>query len=64
MIIINNPELWNKACPFETFDELRWVNDEIYHIAEGYSADILLLWGNRITADAPEFEVMNQTVEA
>ncbi|GFE49836.1 dTDP-glucose 4,6-dehydratase [Roseobacter cerasinus] len=47
-----------------TFDELSWGNDEKHHIAEGYNADILLRWGDPITADAPEFDVMNQTVEA
>jgi secreted PhoX family phosphatase len=47
-----------------TFDELTWGNDETHHIAEGYDADILLRWGDPITADAPEFDVMNQTAAA
>ncbi|WP_300034851.1 PhoX family phosphatase [uncultured Roseobacter sp.] len=46
------------------FEELTWGNDEEHHIAEGYNADILLRWGDPITADAPEFDVMNQTAEA
>ncbi|MDE4143941.1 MAG: PhoX family phosphatase [Pseudophaeobacter sp. bin_em_oilr2.035] len=46
------------------FEELTWGNDETHHIAEGYDADILLRWGDPITADAPEFDVMNQTAEA
>lgn len=46
------------------FDELAWGNDEKHHIAEGYNADVLLRWGDPITADAPEFDVMNQTVDA
>ncbi|MDW3181891.1 PhoX family phosphatase [Roseobacter sp.] len=46
------------------FEELTWGNDEKHHIAEGYNADILLRWGDPITADAPEFDVMNQTAEA
>ncbi|MHA6263779.1 PhoX family protein [Arenibacterium sp. CAU 1754] len=46
------------------FDELTWGNDETHHIADGYDADILLRWGDPITADAPEFDVMNQTAEA
>ena len=46
------------------FDELTWGNDETHHIAAGYNADILLRWGDPITADAPEFDVMNQTAEA
>jgi hypothetical protein len=46
------------------FDELAWGNDETHHIASGYNADILLRWGDPITASAPEFDVMNQTAEA
>ena len=46
------------------FSELTWGNDETHHIAEGYDANVLLRWGDPITADAPDFDVMNQTVEA
>ncbi len=46
------------------FDELTWGNDETHHIADGYEADILLRWGDPITADAPAFDVMNQTAAA
>ncbi|MFK7755051.1 MAG: PhoX family phosphatase [Sedimentitalea sp.] len=46
------------------FDELAWGNDETHHIANGYDADILLRWGDPITADAPEFDVMNQSAAA
>lgn len=58
----------NKAAAATTsrynFSELAWGNDETHHIAEGYDADVLLRWGDPITANAPEFDVMNQTSEA
>lgn len=46
------------------FEELTWGNDENHHIAKGYDAAVLLRWGDPITADAPEFDVMNQSAEA
>ncbi len=46
------------------FDELAWGNDVNHHIADGYNADILVRWGDPITASAPDFDVMNQSAEA
>jgi secreted PhoX family phosphatase len=46
------------------FSELGWGNDETHHVAQGYDADVLLRWGDPITADAPDFDPHNQTVAA
>jgi len=46
------------------FDEIASGNDETHHIAPGYRAQILLRWGDPITAGAPEFDPLNQSVEA
>ena len=47
-----------------SFAELQAGNDETHHVADGYTADILLRWGDPIVADAPAFDVMNQTAAA
>ncbi|MEO1599667.1 MAG: PhoX family phosphatase [Pseudomonadota bacterium] len=46
------------------FTEIEGGVDTTHHVAKGYDAQILLRWGDKITADAPEFDPQNQTVEA
>jgi secreted PhoX family phosphatase len=46
------------------FSELAWGNDETHHVADGYETQILLRWGDPITINAPEFDVMQQTAAA
>ena len=38
--------------------------DADHHVAEGYDADVLLRWGDRLFADAPEFDPTAQSPEA
>ncbi|MEN3791086.1 PhoX family phosphatase [Fulvimarina sp. MAC3] len=52
-----------KAMPF-SFDEVTAGVDADHHVANGYDADVLLRWGDKIFADAPEFDPKNQTPEA
>ncbi|MQW88450.1 PhoX family protein [Sinorhizobium saheli] len=46
------------------FKEVEAGVDETHHVAEGYDADILLRWGDKVFADSPEFDPLNQTAEA
>ncbi|MEO0999425.1 MAG: PhoX family phosphatase, partial [Pseudomonadota bacterium] len=46
------------------FTEIAAGVDETHHVAEGYNAQVLLRWGDPITADAPDFDPQNQSVEA
>lgn len=38
--------------------------DARHHVAEGYDADVLLRWGDKLFADAPEFDPTRQSAEA
>ncbi|MEM1314345.1 MAG: PhoX family phosphatase, partial [Pseudomonadota bacterium] len=45
------------------FAELAWGNDERHHIAAGYDAEVLLRWGDPITADGAPFDPYDQSPE-
>lgn len=46
------------------FAEVTAGVDETHHVAEGYDAQVLLRWGDKLFADSPEFDPENQTAEA
>ncbi|MFC0198948.1 PhoX family protein [Paracoccus rhizosphaerae] len=46
------------------FAEVMAGVDADHHVAEGYDADILLRWGDKVFADAPEFDPTAQTEAA
>lgn len=46
------------------FDEVEAGVDLEHHVAPGYDADILIRWGDKVFADSPDFDPMNQTAEA
>jgi len=64
LVAPNKAEAAAHAASRYTFEELTAGNDETHHVADGYDAQVLLRWGDPITADAPAFDVMNQTAAA
>ena len=46
-----------------TFAEIPHGYDPEFHVAEGYEAQILLRWGDKVLADAPEFAPGKLTAE-
>ncbi len=46
------------------FDEIEHGVDETHHVAPGHKAEILIRWGDKVTADAPDFDPMQQTAAA
>lgn len=46
------------------FPEVKAGVDADHHVAEGYDADILLRWGDKIFADSPEFDPTKQSEAA
>jgi uncharacterized protein len=46
------------------FTEIARGADSTHHVAPGYSADVLIRWGDAITETAPRFDPFRQTAEA
>lgn len=46
------------------FPELAAGSDETHHVADGYDANVLIRWGDRVTPTASEFDPMRQTAES
>jgi hypothetical protein len=46
------------------FEEVAAGVDDTHHVAEGYSADILLRWGDPLFPDAPAFDPLQQSAAA
>ena len=47
-----------------TFEEIMRGMDKTHHVPNGYSADLLLRWGDPLFADSPDFDPMNQSEAA
>jgi hypothetical protein len=46
------------------FKEVAAGFDDKHHVAEGYDADVLICWGDRVLPDAPTFDPAKQTAAA
>src|SRR5262249_34900077 len=46
------------------FAEIPHAMDEKLHVAEGYDAQILLRWGDKVAGDAPAFDPKAQSADA
>jgi secreted PhoX family phosphatase len=46
------------------FQSLEQVIKEDHQVAPGYSANVLIRWGDPVLPDVPEFDPMNQTADA
>ncbi len=54
-----------RAAPSSlTFEEIPHGVGRDVRVAPGYSARVLIRWGDKVTADAPAFDVDNQTAAA
>jgi uncharacterized protein len=42
------------------FKELAAGSDASHHVAAGYDANVLIRWGDRVTGDAPPFDIQKQ----
>jgi uncharacterized protein len=49
------------TTPSFNFKEVEAGSDERIHVAEGYDADVLIRWGDKVAADAPAFDPVKQT---
>jgi secreted PhoX family phosphatase len=52
------------ATPSFNFKEIAAGSDEKHHVADGYDADILIRWGDKVAKDAPAFDPAKQSAAA
>ena len=52
------------ATPSFDFKEITAGSDERLYVPEGYDADVLIRWGDKVEADAPAFDPARQTAAA
>ncbi|HRK18973.1 MAG TPA: PhoX family phosphatase [Hyphomicrobiaceae bacterium] len=52
------------TTPSFNFPEVAAGSDEKHYVAEGYDADVLIRWGDKVLPDAPAFDPSKQSAEA
>lgn len=52
------------ATPNFNFPEVAAGVNETHYVAEGYKADVLIRWGDKVVEDAPAFDIEKQSAEA
>lgn len=57
-------EAANAVVPTFNFAEIAAGSDEMHHVADGYDADVLIRWGDKVLGDAPEFDPHAQSAAA
>jgi hypothetical protein len=57
-----NRPAWTADNPSTlTFEEIEHGIDETHHVAKGYTANVLIRWGDKVTSGAPDFDVGSVT---
>ncbi len=54
----------NRTTPSFDFKEVAAGANDKHHVAEGYDADVLIRWGDKVVTDAPAFDPHKQTPAA
>ncbi len=52
------------TTPSFAFTEVTAGSDERHYVAEGYDADVLIRWGDKVLADAPAFDPAKQSADS
>jgi secreted PhoX family phosphatase len=52
------------TTPSFSFTEVAAGSDEYHHVAEGYDAQVLIRWGDKVLPDAPDFDPLQQAPES
>jgi secreted PhoX family phosphatase len=63
-LVAARPARADIAAPHMNFQEINHGIDETHHVARGYSADILIRWGDPVAKGAPAFDPLGQSSTA